>query len=80
MAAHKTTYCKYLETLKGFNYLCDQLDRMATQEDVKQETLDRQMKNLEERIKTLSDLEAKLIEIDSIDYKRSVREGRVIKG
>ena len=64
MVVNKTTYCKYLETLKSFNYLCDQLDRMATQENVKEETLDRQTKILEGYIKTLSDLEAELIEID----------------
>ena len=79
MVVHKTTYCKYLETLKSFNYLCDQLDRMATQENVKEETLDRQTKILEGYIKTLSDLEAELIEIGSIDYKRSVIDGRIMK-
>lgn len=59
--------------------MCDQLDRMATQENVKEETLDRQTKILEGYIKTLSDLEAELIEIGSIDYKRSVIDGRIMK-
>lgn len=77
MAINETTYHKYLKALKTFNFMCDQLDRMANQEGVKEESIKRQEKLLELKIKELADLEAKLIEIDSIDYKRTVINGRI---
>lgn len=77
MAIEETTYHKYLRATKSFNFLCDQLDRIANKENMNEESIKRHENMLQAKIKELSELEAKLIEIDSLDYKRSVINGRI---